>query len=256
MPITITTSPRRRRRCVGRGPARRRRTPPSAPPGRAASSSSAAARAADRAVSGRRAPGIATTSGESPSSQASADLGRRWRRGGRRSRELVAASQRAGAARAAERGVGDQRQPELGAARDHPAPQRAVVERAQSDLHRRDRRQLERFVELGAGDVREPDARAPVRRRRAGRARVPTSATASAGRARGSGTGRSAVRRAPRGSPRSRPRSPSRGRPAPTPPPGRVMPPLVTIRALRCRPAARSARATSRSLCPARPVAP
>ena len=73
-------------------------------------------------------------------------------------RELVAAIQRARAARAPERGVSDQREAELGAARDHAASQRAVLQRAQSDLHGRDRCQLERFVELGAGHVREPDA--------------------------------------------------------------------------------------------------
>ena len=49
--------------------------------------------------------------------------------------------------------------PELLAALDEPAAQRAVVEDAQRDLDGGDRHELERLVELVAVDVREPDAR-------------------------------------------------------------------------------------------------
>ena len=49
--------------------------------------------------------------------------------------------------------------PSLGAALDHAAAQRAIVERAERDLHGRDRRELERLVELRPVDVR--DAHAP-----------------------------------------------------------------------------------------------
>ena len=55
-------------------------------------------------------------------------------------RELRAASERAGTARAAKRGVSDQCQAELGAAREHAASQRVVIERTHRDLHGRDRR--------------------------------------------------------------------------------------------------------------------
>ena len=54
--------------------------------------------------------------------------------------------------------MSDQRQAELGTAREHTAAQRAILQRAERDLHGRDGCQLECFVELTAGDVREADA--------------------------------------------------------------------------------------------------
>ena len=75
------------------------------------------------------------------------------------------------------------------------------------------------------------------------------SATAFAGRAHGGGRRRSAVRRAPRGSPRQSARI-ERALPSGTQaPPGRVMPPFVTMRAVVAS-ALRSARARSCSLSP------
>ena len=51
----------------------------------------------------------------------------------------------------------EQREPELLAALDDAAAESSVVERRERDLHGRDRCELERLVELGAVDVREPD---------------------------------------------------------------------------------------------------
>ena len=80
----------------------------------------------------------------------------------------------------------------------------------------------------------------------AGRARVPTSATAPAGRARARDRGQCPRRRGPRGSPRSPAGSRRRARRGSMPSPTRVMPPLVTTRAR----APLSACARSRSLSP------
>ena len=64
-----------------------------------------------------------------------------------------------------ERGVGEGCDPELGAALDDATAERAVVDRAQRDLDGRDRRKLERLVELRAVDVRDSDAAARGLRR-------------------------------------------------------------------------------------------
>ena len=151
-----------------------------------------------------------------------------------------------GPLRPAERRVRDQRDPELRAALDDAAAQRTVVEGRERDLHRRDRRELERLVQLAAVDVREPDATDEARRRRVGRARARTSSGACADRARGGDRDRSVARRAPPGSPRSRRGSPWRGRPAPRL--RRVSP---------CRPSSRSGRAQPRRSggAPGRPAA-
>ena len=191
---------------------------------------SVAARAADRAVSGRRAPGIATTPGARPRSQASATSS-----GCTSSRCAIATSsasarQPGRAARAAERRVRDHHDPGLATPLDDASADRPVVEQAQRDLDRGDRCELERLVELSAVDVRHPDAADELARRRAAPGLGPTSATASADRARGSGRGRSGGRRATRGSPRSR-----RGRPLPA----RRAP--MRCRPAACRPSSRSA---------------
>ena len=139
------------------------------------------------------------------------------------------------AARPAERRMGDQRDTRLGASLDHADAERLVVDHAQGNLHRGDRSELERFVQLAAVHVRERRRATPDRPRRAGRARAPTCATAFAGRERGGGRGRSGARRVPRGSPRSPRGSPSRGRRGPRPRP--VAP---------CRPSSRSAQSRRR----------
>ena len=59
--------------------------------------------------------------------------------------------------RSAEWGVRDHRDAGLGTALDDAPAQRAVVERAERDLHRGDRRVPECLVQLVPGDVREPD---------------------------------------------------------------------------------------------------
>ena len=56
-----------------------------------------------------------------------------------------------GAARSSERGVRDHGDAELGAALDYPASKRAVVVDAERDLDGRDRRELDRLVELLGG---------------------------------------------------------------------------------------------------------
>src|SRR5262245_63016851 len=63
----------------------------------------------------------------------------------------------AGAPRPAERRVCDDRNAALEAALDDSAAESAVVEDAERDLDSRDRRELERLVELHAIDVRETD---------------------------------------------------------------------------------------------------
>ena len=210
MPITSTTSPSSRdaARFGGRASPNSR----SSAAARRRSSGARAARAAERAVSGRRAPGIATTPAkrEQPGER---DLGRR--RAVRFATRSAPVASSARSARPAERRVRDQRDPALLAPLDDAAAQRTVVERAERDLDRGDRRELERLVELPEVDVRDADAPRRARRPRAARARAPTCATASAGRAHERDRGRSAARRARRGSPRSRRGSSSRGRPGP-----------------------------------------
>ena len=127
--------------------------------------------------------------------------------------QLRTAREAARSARAAERRVRDHCDSPLLAALDDSTPERAVVEDGEGDLHRRDRRQLERLVELVAVDVGEPDSSHEPVVDEPRRARARRFARASADRACGRGTGRSGGRRARRGSPRSRRGSPSRGRP-------------------------------------------
>ena len=155
MPITTTTSAPAR--SGGRSTSGRPKARVSAAAA-SASRSSAAARAAERAVSGRRAPGIGTTTGERPSSHASATSA---------GVALLASATRASSStrptRPARTGTAEGRvrhhcDPFLRAPVDDAPAQRAVVERAERDLDRRDRRQLERLVELPAVDVRETDA--------------------------------------------------------------------------------------------------
>ncbi len=54
--------------------------------------------------------------------------------------------------------MGDHGDPGLGAALDDSSSEGAVVVDAERDLHRRDRRELERLVELESVDVRDSDA--------------------------------------------------------------------------------------------------
>ena len=105
----------------------------------AGAGAAAATRAAERAVSGRRAPGIGTTTGERPRSHAS----------------VSSASTRPARFGPAQRRVREQCDPELLAALDEPAAESSVVERRERDLHGRDGRVRERLVELGPVDVRE-----------------------------------------------------------------------------------------------------
>ena len=113
--------------------------------------------AAERAVSGRRAPGIADHRGREAEQPGEGDLGRgRAVRVGD-VRERLATGETARAARPSERRVGDHRDPSLGTALDDASPQRRVVEGAERNLDGRDRSELERFVQLPAIDVREPD---------------------------------------------------------------------------------------------------
>ena len=111
----------------------RGRAPPNAPASAArspSSSTSVAARAADeRAVSGRRAPGIATTAGDEVEQPRERDLGRGHAARGRDLGERLPPIEPRRAARAAERRVRDHRDPALDAALDHAAAERAVVER-------------------------------------------------------------------------------------------------------------------------------
>ena len=155
-----------------------------------------------------------------------------------------------GAARAAQRRVRDQRDAELLAALDQPAAQRAVVVDAQRDLDGGDRRELERLVELVAVDVGQPDARDQALVEQPGeRADRGAPRRAGIGRVDQVEVDRQAAERGS-GSPRSRRRI-ALARPSGTqPPPGRVIPPLVTIRAREAAPRRLSARASSRSLWP------
>ena len=199
------------------------------------------------AVSGRRAPGIATTFGDELEQPGERDLGRVTPCAAASSANGSRAGERARAPRPAERRVRDQRDAELGAALDEAAAQRAVVERAERDLHGRDRGQLERLVELRPVDVRHADApheplvgepRERAQRRAPRRARI--------GRMQQVQVDRQAVER---GEARLAVGADRLARPSGTqPPPARVMPPLVTIRARPVGAAGRSARASSRSL--------
>ena len=71
--------------------------------------------------------------------------------------ENVVAPERADPSRPPERRVRQQSDAGLNAAIDEPAPERAVVERGERDLDRGERCELERLVELLAGDVRHAD---------------------------------------------------------------------------------------------------
>ena len=198
-----------------------------------------------RAVSGRRAPGMATTFGPRPSSQASAT-----------SASVApcacAISSAPRGARACEHGV----DPPSGewaiaaipssAQRSTTPPRRApVVEGADRDLHGRDRRVLEGVVQLRAVDVahaeradeavvHEPRERADGRRPRRPRIRSVEEVEVDRQPA-----------RAPRGSPRSRRGSPSRDRPGPMR--RRASPSRPSSRPARLS-TPRSARASSASL--------
>ena len=182
-------------------------------------------------VSGRRAPGIATTAGERSSSHASATSAgvapaRRRRRRARRWRARPPARRGPPSGECAIRAM-----PGLDAPLDDSAAERAVVERAERDLDGRDRGELERLVQLAAVDVRDPDAAHEAfvdeaRQRAHGgsprRARIGRVDQVEVDRA---------GRRAQRGSPRSRRGSPSRGRPGSS-----------RRRPASCRPSSRSAR--------------
>ena len=146
--------------------------------------------------------------------------------------EWLHACESTDAAWTAQRRVRHQCDPGIRTALDDPAAKRGVVEDAECDLHDRDRGELEGLVQLRAIDVADTDTRdepvvdelrershgRPPRRSRIGRVEEVER--------------RSAGRRAPRGSPRSR-----RGSSVLVPsgthaPPGRVMPPFVTMRAV------------------------
>ena len=217
---------------------------------RPSSRASVAATAAERAVSGRRAPGIATTAGERSSSHASATSAGLAPCASATSTRASCRSSRRARRGPAERRMRDQGDTELVASLDDPSPQGLVVVHAEGDLYRSDRSQLQRLVELMTIDVGRHRLGARGRRRLGARAREPRSATVFADLAYGRDRGRSAGRRARRGSLRSRRESPSRGRRGTTPPPVRVMPPFVTIRARPSAPASRRPRASSRSLWP------
>ena len=184
--MTRTTSAsscaRGRVRRAGRGRAERAREERR---GRRRRARAVAARAAERAVSGRRAPGIATTAGERSSSQASATSA-----GVAPRASATSASASCRARRPARRGPPSGEWAitaiPVSAQRSTTPPRSArVVEGAERDLDRRDRRELERLVQLAAVDVREPDAPHEAARRRAGPARARRFATASADRAHG-----------------------------------------------------------------------
>ena len=116
-----------------------------------------AALAAERAVSGRRAPGIATTAGERSSSHASATSA-----GVARPAAATSLSTGSRASRDARRGPpsgewGDHGQTPLRAPFHDLAAERAIVEGAERDLDGRNGGELERLVQLRAVDVRDAD---------------------------------------------------------------------------------------------------
>ena len=144
------------------------------------SSPSVAARADERAVSGRRAPGIATTFGPRPRSHASATSAgvASWSRD---AAQGLVALEPGSTAWPAERRVGDHRDPELAAASDDTSAQSPVVEWADRNLDGVDRRKLHGLVQLGAVHIADSDARDQAvgdepceraNRRRPGRARI------------------------------------------------------------------------------------
>ena len=71
--------------------------------------------------------------------------------------ERAVPCQAPGALRPAQRRMGDHGDPRLGTSLEHPAAQSTVVERAETHLDGRDRRELERLVELAAVDVADAD---------------------------------------------------------------------------------------------------
>ena len=164
--MTSTTSPVVRA-VPARAPARAARPERAAQDGRRRGRARARRRERPSARSrGRRAPGIGTTTGESSSSQASATSAGVASRRAAIVGQRGAAGERAGAARAAERRVRDHRDPELLAALDDPAAERAVVVDARArPATAAIGSELERLVELVAVDVRDPDARARGPRR-------------------------------------------------------------------------------------------
>ena len=154
---TTSPSPATRR---ARTSSRRARGRPVASAARSSSLSRIrAAAAADRTVSGRRAPGMATIAASRSSSQASAISAGAAPRAAATCAKAESPGEAAGAARSAERRVGHDDQPGLEATLDDTAAERGVVERAQRNLDRRQRSELERLVELRAIDVGDADAR-------------------------------------------------------------------------------------------------
>ena len=119
-------------------------------------SASLAARAALRAVSGRRAPGMATTVGDRDNSHASATSAASAPR-----RAAICASassplQGPHPAHTPQGRVRDQRDAQLGAPLQEPSAQGGVVMHAERDLHGADGGKFEGLVELAAIDVGHP----------------------------------------------------------------------------------------------------
>ena len=154
-----TTSPSPATRRARRSSPRARGRPVASAARSSSLSRRRAAAAADRAVSGRRAPGIATIARIEIEQPGERDLGRSSSTGRRDRAKRRFPGQAAGAAGSAKRRVGHDDQPGLEAALDDTAAERGVVERAQRNLDRRQRSELERLVELRAIDVGDADAR-------------------------------------------------------------------------------------------------
>ena len=154
-----TTSPSPATRRARRSSPRARGRPVASAARSSSLSRRRAAAAADRTVSGRRAPGMATIAASRSSSQASAISAGVAPRAAATCAQAEFPGQAAGAAGSAERRVGHDDQPGLEATLDDTAAERGVVERAQRNLDRRQRSELERLVELRAIDVGDADAR-------------------------------------------------------------------------------------------------
>ena len=127
--------------------------------GRVPGTARRAARAAERARLGAPGARDRDDSGRDVEQPGQRRLGRGGRRGVGGLGKIGAAAESAGAARSAQRRVRDQRDPELLAALDHAAAQRAIIVHAQRHLDGGDRGEGERFVELVAVDVGNPDPR-------------------------------------------------------------------------------------------------
>ena len=143
---------------VGRGGADRARRNRDAPARRRRARASRRARPSVRSPAGGR-PGLRSTFGPRPSSHASATSAGVESCASATSRSTCAAGEARRAARPAERRVGDQRDTRLGASLDQADAERPVVDHAQGNLHRGDRSEPERLVQLTPVDVREADAR-------------------------------------------------------------------------------------------------